>query len=130
MKKVTVAFMVFGILSRLLTLIQYLIMFSVGIYGDDPLFVSLLGVGTLVAAGCIALGIVTIRSIEKGNKLIWLGVLALLFVSTVGGILYFCWKPENEIEPEEETTNIEDTYVIPRPSIEEIHKNEEANKNN
>ncbi len=130
MKQATVAFMILGILSRLLTLIEYLILFSLGMYANDPLFISLLTVGTLVAAACIALGVITIRSIEKGNKPIWLGVLALLFVSTVGGILYFCWKPENEIEPEKETTDIEDTYIIPRPSIEEIHKNEEANKNN
>lgn len=72
---------------------------------------GILSVLYLVSLGlCITFGVLSILSINRNEKKIWLGVCSLLFCGLIGGILYLCWQPPSNNPVTKETTSEKTTY--------------------
>lgn len=50
----------------------------------------------VIALFGIAAGFGLIAAIVSNKRFVWLGILAMIFASLPGGILYLCWKPTKE----------------------------------
>lgn len=95
---------VLTIISMIYTILFYLIYLIVGLVaGSLPLFlVCILGIALAGTFGGISLA-----SLHKNQKKIWVGVCQLIFAGIVGGILYLCWTPTEEAPKEK----IADPYI-------------------
>lgn len=86
----------FNIAGLVLTSIFYSIYISVAAnYG----LIGLIFLYVVLLICCLASGISALVSLAKDEKLVFIGVMSLLFNGLVGGILYLCWNPSSSRGP-------------------------------
>ncbi len=122
MKIASIIFIVLGMFGSLTGLFSNILNF----YGTSYALYIVISVFTTILS--LGFGIGAIVSMAYNKKYIWLGVGALLCCGILGGIFYLLYIPETPID--EEYQYDENSYVIPKPSIEDIREREEESKEN
>lgn len=89
MKGCAIAFNIVGLVS---TIVVYSIYIPFAAYAG---LTGLILLYVVLLICCLASGISALVSLAKDEKLVFIGVMSLLFNGLVGGILYLCWNPSS-----------------------------------